>query len=137
MALVFYLSAQPAEQSNNLSTDVTEIIVETVEKVVPSVDFDLESFNHLLRKNAHFFAYLVLGILILNAVRRSGVLGFRGIILTLFISVLFAVSDEIHQLFVPGRGGQVKDVLIDSAGAFIGILMYLLGVYIRSRAKHR
>jgi VanZ family protein len=38
--------------------------------------------------------------------------------------VLYAVSDEVHQLFVPGRGAQVTDVLIDNAGAFVGIGIY-------------
>ncbi|MFP5109854.1 VanZ family protein [Neobacillus sp. C211] len=40
------------------------------------------------------------------------------------ICVLFAVSDEFHQLFVAGRGAQVKDVFIDSAGAIVGIVIY-------------
>ena len=35
--------------------------------------------------------------------------------------MLYAISDEVHQLFVPGRGGQVKDIVIDSAGAIVGI----------------
>lgn len=40
------------------------------------------------------------------------------------ICILYAISDEVHQLFVPGRGGQVRDVIIDSAGAIAGILGY-------------
>jgi VanZ family protein len=121
VALIFYLSHQPAHQSNRVSTGITEIIVKTVEKIVPGAEFNVKSFNHLVRKNAHFFVYLILGVLVMNALARSGVYGCRGVGLALLICVLCAVSDEIHQLFVPGRGGQVKDVLIDSAGAGIGI----------------
>jgi VanZ family protein len=81
-------------------------------------------FNRILRKNAHYFAYLVLGILVINALRISGVKGWRVCVLALGICVLYAVSDEVHQLFVPGRGGQVRDVLIDSAGATVGLGLY-------------
>ena len=38
---------------------------------------------------------------------------------------LYAISDEVHQLFVPGRGAQVKDVFIDIAGAAVGIFLSL------------
>ena len=111
MALIFVLSHQPAPESNRLSREVTEVVVQTVEKVAPEVSLDARRVNHLVRKNGHFFAYLVLGVLVLNAVRRSGTLGLRSIFVALLICVLYAVSDEIHQLFVPGRGGQVTDVL--------------------------
>ena len=47
------------------------------------------------------------------------------------ISVLFAISDEIHQLFVPGRAGSAVDVLIDSVGVGIGVLVYrILGPFL-------
>ena len=44
--------------------------------------------------------------------------------LSLLVCVLYAISDELHQLFVSGRGAQVKDVLIDSAGATVGVCLY-------------
>lgn len=124
MALIFYLSHQPANTSNGLSKGATEIIVETVEKIAPSVDINIKNFNHNLRKNAHFFAYLVLGILVVNGLRSIGIVGYKAMSLALFICILYAISDEVHQLFVPGRGGQIKDVIIDSAGAVVGILGY-------------
>lgn len=126
MAVIFHLSHQPATVSNTLSTGITEVIVKTVEKVIPRASIDVQSFNNVVRKNAHFIAYLVLGVLVLNALRRTGVKGSRSLVLALGICVLYAVSDEVHQLFVPGRGGQVHDVLIDSAGASVGIGLYLL-----------
>lgn len=126
LVLIFYLSNQPVHQSNGLSKKVTEIVVETVEKVVPNAELNMNRMNHLLRKNAHFFAYLVLGVLVMNALNRSGVRGAKKILLALIFCVLYAISDEFHQLFVPGRGAQVKDVLIDSAGAVVGIGLYWL-----------
>lgn len=124
MALIFYLSHQPANKSNGLSKGATEIIVETLEKAAPNIVINKSEFNHILRKNAHFFAYLVLGILVANGLKNCGIIGYKAIGLAIFICVLYAISDEIHQLFVPGRGGQVKDVLIDGAGAVVGILGY-------------
>ena len=46
--------------------------------------------------------------------------------LSFLVCVLYAISDEVHQLFVPGRGAQVKDVFIDSAGAIVGVGLYLI-----------
>lgn len=123
MALIFFFSAQVAEQSDQLSTGIAEKIAETVEKVIPGSGLAIESMNHIVRKNAHFFVYLVLGALTVNAFYCSGVRGFMGIFAALIVCVLYAASDEIHQLFVPGRSGQFTDVLIDSAGAAIGSLI--------------
>jgi VanZ family protein len=100
MALIFYLSHQPATESNGLSTGITETIIKTVEKIAPNANFDIRSFNHMVRKNAHFIAYLVLGVLTFNALRRSGVRGYRSVVLALVICVIYAISDEVHQLFI-------------------------------------
>jgi VanZ family protein len=126
MGLIFYLSHQPATESNQLSKGITKFIVKTVENVDPNPEFDIRGFNHIVRKNAHFFAYLVLAVLVINALRRSGIYGYQSVGLALLICVLYAISDEIHQSFVLGRGSQVKDVIIDSAGVSIGIGVYVL-----------
>lgn len=125
LVLIFYLSAQPVAKSDGLSKKVTRVVVETAEKVVPRANFNLSRMNHLVRKNAHFFSYLILGILMINAMRRSGVDGPKAFIFSYLFCVLYAISDEFHQLFVPGRGAQGKDVIIDSAGALLGIGMYI------------
>lgn len=118
---IFMMSAQVAEQSDNLSLGITETLIGTVENSLPDYDFDIYWFNFLIRKNAHFITYLVLGVLVMNALYRSGFKGMRIFILSLVICMLYAVSDEVHQLFVPGRGGRVADVLLDSSGAFAGL----------------
>jgi len=131
MVLIFKLSSQVADQSDGLSKGVTERILEMVENVAPKVDFDIVRFNHLLRKSAHFFIYLVLGLLVMNAMIRSEIMGLRICVLALLICVLYATSDEVHQLFVPGRGGQIRDIFIDSGGATIGICMYHMFIRIK------
>ncbi|MEL7597566.1 MAG: VanZ family protein [Clostridiaceae bacterium] len=121
MILIFNLSSQVAEQSDHLSTGITEIIIRTINKVIPNINFDIS--NHIVRKNAHFFIYLILGMLAVNALRRSKVVGDKSI--ALLICFLYAILDELHQFYVPGRGPGVKDIFIDSAGATVGILLYL------------
>ena len=125
MILIFSLSSQEAEQSNKLSTEVTEIIVSTIEKVAPDAEFDIRSLNNTIRKNAHFFTYLVLGILAMAAFRVSGVDTYKSIAWAISICIIYAAIDKIHQIFVPGRGAQFKDIIIDSAGAVVGIGIYL------------
>lgn len=127
MLLIFCFSHQPATQSSGLSTEVTEIILSIVDKVAPSATIDLDLFHHIVRKNAHFFVYLILGILVINALRSlkyENIGNYKMIVLAILICALYAASDEIHQLFILGRAGQLKDVLIDSAGAMVGILGY-------------
>ncbi|QZY55563.1 VanZ family protein [Crassaminicella profunda] len=136
MILIFNLSSQVAAQSNQLSTGITKVIAKTVEKVHPKADFNIRSFNHIVRKNAHFFAYLVLGVLVMNAMRKSGGYEYKYVVVALLICVLYAISDEIHQVFVPGRGPGVKDVLIDSWGATVGTLVYLgIDKVVKGRSK--
>ncbi len=124
MALIFYLSHQPATESASLSSEVMENVLKIIHKVAPNATFDLDWFHHFIRKNAHFIAYLILGVLVANGLRTLEALNlttFQSLTLALLICVLYAISDEVHQLFIPGRAGQIKDVLIDSAGAVVGI----------------
>lgn len=89
-----------------------------------ALNIDIMRFNHILRKDAHFFTYLILGVLTSNALKNSQVEDNKGFVIALIISVLYATSDEFYQLFIPGRSGQLKDIFIDSTGALIGITLY-------------
>lgn len=128
MVMIFSLSSQVAHESNELSMIITKVIVKTVEKIIPDTDITIEKFNHLVRKNAHFFAYLILGALVISVLWKSNLVQSRkfSLLLAIGICVLYAISDEVHQMFVPGRGPQVRDVLIDSTGATIGIVIFMI-----------
>lgn len=130
MLIIFSLSAQPALASNSLSRGVTKVIVETVGKVIP-LDIEMSTlndivsqFNHFVRKFAHFSAYAVLGVLVSYALSKNEINSNRVFILSMAICIIYAVSDELHQLFVPGRGCQLKDVVIDTAGAVSGTAIF-------------
>ncbi len=82
-----------------------------------------------VRKTAHMTEYAVLALLMWRALRRPGRADRKPgrcneMMLAFGLAVLFAVSDEIHQSFVPSREGRVLDVLIDALGALLGLLAW-------------
>ncbi len=133
MALIFYLSHQPATESSELSSGVLSMIMGFVQRISPTLARELEvlQLTYLIRKNAHFFAYLLLAMLTLNALAQNQVHGKRLFLYAFLICLLYAITDEAHQLFIPGRSGDVKDVLLDSFGAITGILLYHLPAVFR------
>lgn len=86
---------------------------------------DLRAIHAVLRKLAHFSEYLVLGVLLYRAlpVGRGGALGRAG--LALALAAAYAVTDELHQGFVPGRTPSATDFLIDVSGAAAGQVLVL------------
>lgn len=127
MVLIFNLSSQMAEQSDAFSSGIAETVIEVVEKIAPqkAAKIDVGKLNHLIRKGSHFLVFLALGVLFMCAIRRNGIYGIKGVVITLLFCSLYAILDEVHQLFVSGRGAQISDVFIDIVGAAAGILGYL------------
>lgn len=124
--LMFHFSGQPATQSRELSGNVKEFVVDTIERIAPNraTEINTRNLHRLIRKKAHFFLYLILGMLVINALKQSGI---KSILIALLICILFAIFDETYQTFIPGRSGEIRDVLIDSLGALTGILIYVSG----------
>lgn len=141
LLIIFSLSSQPGTKSNELSKKVTKQIIETTEKVVMLNDSNkpktnlVNKLNDVVREYAHAAVYLVLGVLVMNAFIMSGVKGYKAFAFSLIFCILYAITDEIHQLFVPGRGTEVTDVLIDGIGALIGIGIYKAIYKIYSKTK--
>lgn len=124
MICIFLLSHQRASESSELSGVITKFLYRLADRILPQVDFDFSTLSMIVRKAAHFTAYLVLGILVMNGFRDKEIPAYKWLGRALVVCVLYAISDEIHQLYIPGRAGQVTDVLIDSIGALIGIGAY-------------
>lgn len=131
MGAIFYMSAQPAAESNDLSKGIVEKIFVTLSKIffldieTITINHMVLGSNHYLRKSAHFIVYFILGILVAFVLIKNSFKG-KAIYISFLLCVLFAISDEIHQLFVAGRGGLLKDSILDSLGALTGILFYFL-----------
>ncbi len=132
MALIFALSAQTASESSLTSAGFTYRVFSLVypdfsEMTVAEQQAIISQFSFFIRKAAHFTLYFILGILaFLNAAAyKKIILPLKGMISFVFC-VMYAASDEFHQLYVAGRAGQLRDVAIDSAGALLSILISML-----------
>lgn len=122
MCFIFFMSHQPGNVSSNQS--------DLVLKIFSFIGIELNDYfgevaTFIVRKTAHFSEYFILYLLSYNVFRYYVKDKKYSIYLILFVA-LYAVSDEFHQAFIPGRGPAVRDVLIDtSGGAFAYITMNL------------
>ena len=94
----------------------------------------IEAWHHVVRKGAHFAEYAVLGMTVVYAFGERLKKAKKIIPVALGICAFYAATDEFHQYFVANRVGSVSDVLLDSAGALTGIVIFLL-ITRRKRAK--
>ncbi len=129
MGLIFYLSHQNADSSSNMSAGLIKRVLQVF---IPETGSDemtsiIASLQFIIRKTAHLTLYLILGVLCLLHFSTYNRLSlFLKGFLSFIISALYAVSDEYHQTYILGRSGEIRDVLIDSLGAVIGILLALI-----------
>ena len=137
MAVIFLLSAQTANQSGKLSGGIVRWLVALFYRGFNA--FSVERQNEILsvwslviRKGAHFSEYAVLAILLSNAFR---LMEKQTWVLPVVISALYAVTDEIHQYFVPGRACRLLDMGMDTCGAIFGTALFALGIYLWNRRK--
>ncbi len=126
--MIFLFSSQNADESGKLSQGVLHrfilwLLPDFVTKDPDTVDF----LEFLLRKAAHMTEYAILGSLIFIQISLYRVFSaqWKRIATALCLTACYACTDEFHQLFVPGRAGQIVDVCIDSCGGIIGILLTL------------
>lgn len=136
--MIFSFSAKTGNESGKESLFVGKTVGQLV--VADFEDWDgikqerfAKSIEFPIRKGAHMTEYAILGILVFCSVNLQKYGLKCAALFSWVLAVLYAVSDEVHQLFVPDRSGQLRDVLIDAAGAAIGVLV----VYAvkRKRAK--
>lgn len=142
MATVFYFSAEPADRSQATSDGfIFKIVSIFYPKVKTMTDEQwnefLEVLSNPVRKLAHFSIYGLMGVFsIMSLISYKTPKYNIRCILAWLICILYAVSDEIHQFFSSGRSCEVRDVLIDSSGALIGILAITgICIIIRKRMK--
>jgi VanZ family protein len=130
MMLIFFLSAQSALESNQLSLGITGMILRLIERLTVKVGTNanwINEFNNIVRKSAHALVFFVLAMMVLNAFLKTGVKGFKAFVYSLIFTTLYACTDEIHQLFVPGRACMLSDVFIDSIGGCLGLIVFIIG----------
>jgi len=96
-----------------------------------SLDVGLSGLGDVLfKKSAHMFVYAILGLLLVKLLlgykpwsKNGDLFIFAGLLLlAFFLGTLYAISDEIHQSFVPGRNASIVDICIDTVGLFFGLV---------------
>lgn len=127
MAWIFSFSMETAAESSESSGGFIRTFLETFRPGFTDLTDEeqhavIESCDHFVRKAAHFTIFAVLGFLTGGAMASSfpALSLKKRFLLTLSIGALYAVSDEIHQYFVPGRACMIRDMLLDSAGVLTG-----------------
>jgi VanZ family protein len=147
MGTIFYASSQPYEKQDLRPTISNHIDLEIVETLFSSIVIqyagDEISINELgtaqfieffIRKSAHFFVYLGLGFLIYRALSIYFINNRLTFVSSWVLTILYAISDEIHQGYTPNRSPHLEDVMIDTAGGLFGIVLAWL-IYRKIRTK--
>ncbi|MBF0989915.1 MAG: VanZ family protein [Clostridiales bacterium] len=143
--IIFSFSAIPATASTKQSKGLTYNVIKLLNGNKLS-ERDLEKLtkkiNPVIRKIAHFSIYMILAIVTymfieeLNIKSKSEKERLRkNIIYTCIFCIIYAIFDEIHQIYVPGRTGKTIDVIIDTLGSCMGIAILLLNNFIKIRCK--
>ena len=114
---IFSFSLQSGEESSQISGG---IVSQLLAILFPQGFAYAEQLEFLIRKLAHFTEYFVLGVLVLQTLKQTRYS--RQVIIGLLICVLVASCDETIQLFSSGRSGKIVDVVLDSVGAWCGII---------------
>jgi len=122
MVVLFISSSIPGTESGEASMAIAEYIRDTF----GISEETLGVLNFIVRKTAHFLAYFVLSFCVINSLKYF-ITNKKAMVITAWgIASLYGVIDEIHQYFVPGRVCALSDMLINSAGALVGVLLFLL-----------
>lgn len=125
MFLIISFSSDSADVSDRKSSAVLDKVkpaIERVEETLKTQIVDDSKIHFYVRKNAHMFNYFVLTALIMLALRASGVKGAKLYMAAWLLATSFSMTDEYYQTFIPGRSGEVRDVLVDNVGVMIGLV---------------
>lgn len=148
MTVIFTLSNMGADESDGQSMGLSQLIVDggaeflhnigILEEMPPREELDsiIEFINPPVRKCAHASEYFILTMLILFALRDKDTWNLdikRACLIALCICFAYSLTDEFHQLFIPGRSGEFRDCINDTLGGCVAVALYLIGYKIKNR----
>ena len=115
--------------SNDTGSVSTEISDEEIDTIIN------QSYV-IVRKTAHVFEYVILSLLIIWVLKDYSFFYQHLFWWTLLFSLIYAISDEIHQCFIPERSGNVIDVFIDLLGVLIGMVIFrIIKLFFKPKIK--
>lgn len=132
MIFIFYMSGKTGQESSGQSGKISLFITNLLEKVRQDPAQEMQNLQDILelviRKAAHMTEYAILFLLSYLAMVKISMSQsrFYNRSIAVLISLLYACSDEMHQLLVPGRSGKMIDVGIDMAGVLIVLICMIL-----------
>ncbi len=144
MISIFIFSSHTGTQSSGLSIKVTRFISRIIFRNFGSMSlseqqFIVTEFHFFVRKLAHFTIYAALGALMYSFMETTDIKLKKKLPAAWALCICYAAADEFHQSFTPGRSMQLRDVIIDSAGALCGIfaaiIIFALIAYIKNEAE--
>ncbi|MBR5370352.1 MAG: VanZ family protein [Bacilli bacterium] len=127
MVTIFIFSGENDIESTGRSDG---LIIRTCEFVLgrqltnKEKDYYLENYVVYVRKTAHFTLYFLLGLAFISFLKEFDLNNKKLLIYTILFVFIYACSDEIHQLFIRGRSGEILDVLIDTLGGITSSFIY-------------
>lgn len=148
MCLIFSFSAQNGTASSSASKGISHTISEIIVKDFSSLtetekEAQVESLVPLVRKTAHFLIYCALAFFSLLSPltffreNKSRVPRLKVLISVALFCLCYAASDELHQMFVDGRDGNVLDVLLDFCGALCGLAVSYLSYLVFCKSEDK
>ena len=128
MVIIFLFSQDSAASSSEKSDTIANTIVNLISDITHSdnIEYYIDTVIVIIRKTAHFTEYLVLGVLLINVLKDYRDITFGVLLFATIFCMMYAISDEVHQIFVAERSCRVLDVLIDTLGSITGIGLYYL-----------
>lgn len=134
MIVIFSFSMQNGGESSGVSNQVI-LFIENITgiQLMHNQWISLDTIQFLIRKAAHMSEYAILAMLLYMFARESKIQS--SFIFALIFSMLYACTDEFHQLFVSGRSGQWQDVFIDISGSFLGLCVQQLWFVLKHKMQ--
>ena len=127
LGIIFYNGTREGIISQKSSKEVVKVVSQFVNVPLEKIDRPTVKFNKInyyVRKNAHFFQYLIFSILLCAAVRQFKLYKSSELFLLLFFLLLFPVLDEFIQKYIPGRTSNIFDIMLDFSGGVFGMLIF-------------
>lgn len=126
---IFIFSSQNGDESGSTSRNFTRKVIEIlqIDKYLNESEKEnlIENSQFIIRKLAHFTIYTIAGINMMGFINTYNIKKKNKIISVLLVGVIYAISDEFHQMFSGGRTPAIKDIFIDSFGVLIGICVFI------------
>lgn len=126
---IFIFSNQNGEESGETSRGFTRVIIEAIpmtkyleeERKIKLI----ENAQIIVRKLAHFSIYTVVGINLMGFINTYDKLKQKDkILITILVGIIYAISDELHQMFTGGRTPAIRDICIDTLGVIFGLIVF-------------